>query len=177
MHPTPLMSPASLSTLCPCNLFLPKKQKTNKQTNKHLHKSLCVSLSISVCPHIFTHSLTSLLSAMGHCLIRGLWLLVHYKYWTLTGTLLRYPVVALCHGDPAALVLQDPPLHRLWQFTDDMDAGVGHLKAPSWSSLLFLILSQPGQAPPLTVVFLGLALLCCPGKVQTALPSTTTFKE
>lgn len=125
MHPTPLMSPASLSTLCPCNLFLPKKQKTNKQTNKHLHKSLCVSLSISVCPHIFTHSLTSLLSAMGHCLIRGLWLLVHYKYWTLTGTLLRYPVVALCHGDPAALDLQDPPLHLPQQLIDGVDVGVG----------------------------------------------------
>ena len=38
----------------------------------------------------------------------SLWLLLlHYQYWILMGTPLRYPVVALYHGDPAALVLQD----------------------------------------------------------------------
>jgi hypothetical protein len=30
----------------------------------------------------------------------------------------RYPVVSLCHGDPAALDLQDRPLPSLQQFID-----------------------------------------------------------
>jgi hypothetical protein len=38
--------------------------------------------------------------------VRGLRLLIHYQYWILTRTPLRYPVVALGHGDPAALDLQ-----------------------------------------------------------------------
>ena len=53
----------------------------------------------------------------------------HYQYWILTGTSLRYPVVALCHGDPAALDLQERPLHMLQQFIDGTDVGVGQLKA------------------------------------------------
>lgn len=53
----------------------------------------------------------------------------HYRYWMLTGTFLRHPVVALCREDPQALVLQDQPLHTLQQFTDDVDAGLGQLKA------------------------------------------------
>lgn len=32
------------------------------------------------------------------------------------------------HGDPAALVLQDHPLHMLYQPTGRVDVGVGHLK-------------------------------------------------
>ena len=35
----------------------------------------------------------------------------------------------LCHGDPAAFYLQDRALHRLQQFTDEVDAGVGQLQA------------------------------------------------
>ena len=38
----------------------------------------------------------------------------------LKGTPLRYPVVALCHGGPAALDLQDQPLHVLQQFIDEV---------------------------------------------------------
>jgi hypothetical protein len=33
-------------------------------------------------------------------------------------SLLRYPVVILCHGGPKALDLQDRPLHMLKQFTE-----------------------------------------------------------
>ena len=46
-------------------------------------------------------------------MVQGLWLLLHYQYWILTGTPLGYPVVALCHGDPAALDLQGQSLYAL----------------------------------------------------------------
>lgn len=42
---------------------------------------------------------------------------------------LRYPIIALCNGDPLALDLQEWLLHKLQQFTDGVDAGVGQLKA------------------------------------------------
>ena len=38
------------------------------------------------------------------------------------------PAVVLCHGDPAALDPQDPPLHVLWQFTDEVDIEANQLK-------------------------------------------------
>lgn len=40
--------------------------------------------------------------------------LLHYQYWMLTRTTLRYPV-ALCHADLAPLDQQDWPLHKLQQ--------------------------------------------------------------
>ena len=45
---------------------------------------------------------------------------------------------ALCHGDPAALDEQVWPFHMLQQFIDDVDFGVGQLKA--------LDLSLPGSS-------------------------------
>jgi len=51
------------------------------------------------------------------------WLLLYYQYWILTGIPLRYPVVGLCHGDPAALDLQDWPLS-----CSAVDVGVDQLK-------------------------------------------------
>lgn len=56
-------------------------------------------------------------------LVRGLWFLLHHQYWALTGTPLRFPVVALCHGDTGALGLPDMPLHKLQQITDGVDLG------------------------------------------------------
>ena len=47
------------------------------------------------------------------------------QYWIVTGTPLRYPVVALCHGDPVALDLQGWLLRMLQQFIDGVDVGVG----------------------------------------------------
>ena len=64
--------------------------------------------------------------------VRYLWLLLSYQYQTITRTPLRYPVVALCHGDPAALDLQDWPLHMLQQFIDEVDVEVGQFKALDW---------------------------------------------
>ena len=63
--------------------------------------------------------------------------LPHHQYWDLTGTPLGYPAVALCHECPAALNLQDWPLHTLQQFIDGVDVGVGQFKAldligPGW---------------------------------------------
>jgi hypothetical protein len=60
--------------------------------------------------------------------VQGLWLLLLYQSWILTRTPLRHPVVALCHGDLAALDLQDRPLLAFLQFTDWVDVWVGQLK-------------------------------------------------
>lgn len=57
--------------------------------------------------------------------VRGLWLLLHHQCWILPMASLRYLLVALCHGDPAALDLQDPPLHLPQQLIDGVDVGVG----------------------------------------------------
>jgi hypothetical protein len=50
-----------------------------------------------------THLYLQMFTAMSHGLVLGLWLLLYYQSWILT--LLKYPVVVLCHGDPAALEL------------------------------------------------------------------------
>jgi hypothetical protein len=49
-------------------------------------------------------------------------------YWMLTGTSLRYSIVALCHGDPATLDQQDQPFYTLQQIIHGVDAGVGQHK-------------------------------------------------
>ncbi|KAL6031843.1 hypothetical protein STEG23_030819, partial [Scotinomys teguina] len=49
--------------------------------------------------------------------------------WALTGAPLRYPVVALCHGGPSALILLDQFLHVLQQFIDGMGVGLDQLIA------------------------------------------------
>lgn len=41
------------------------------------------------------------------------------------------PVVALCYGDPAALVMQHQPLHLLQLFIGGVDVGVGQLNTVS----------------------------------------------
>ena len=58
-------------------------------------------------------------------LARGLWLLLHCQYWIVTGIPLEYSLAVLCHGDPTTLDLQDWPLHKLQQFVDGIDVGVG----------------------------------------------------
>ena len=79
-------------------------------------------------------------------LVQGLWLLLHYDCWTLIGTPLGYPVVALCHGGPAALGLQDLSLHMLQQITDGLDVGVGQLIALILGLGGFWV-SQPASCP------------------------------
>ena len=44
--------------------------------------------------------------------------LLHYQYWIPVATPLGYPVVALCHEDPAALDLQNQPFQVLRHVID-----------------------------------------------------------
>lgn len=66
----------------------------------------------------------SLLSS-AHCrvigLLLGLWFPLHHRSWALACTPLEYPAVVLCHGNSAALSLQDQHLHMLQQITDEVD--------------------------------------------------------
>jgi hypothetical protein len=71
-------------------------------TEKKILLCHSVSHSIALCPHIFACK-CSLPWVIG--LVLGRWLLLHHQYWILTGTPLRYPVVALCLKDPVVLDL------------------------------------------------------------------------
>lgn len=101
--------------LTPC-IIPPKKPPQWTEKRKHLAPP-----SFPSCQHLFIHA-----SDMGSCVvsfsipccpvsptwkcslqwvigvIQGLWPLTHNHHWTLTEIPLRYPAVALCHGDPAA---------------------------------------------------------------------------
>lgn len=77
------------------------------------------------------------------------------------GTPLRDPV-ALCHGEPAALVLQDQPLHMLQQLISGVDVRVGQLKQSLGLGGGCCV--QPTSSPAPTP--LGPALLFCPGEWQ-----------
>lgn len=55
--------------------------------------------------------------------------MLHHQCWIPAGTPLGYFIVALSHGDPVALVLQDQPPHMLQQFIDVADVGEGQCKA------------------------------------------------
>jgi len=87
-----------------------------------------MSHGVTSYPHVFT----CIATAMSHW--SGSRPLVSATPSILTGTPLcdnnSYPAVALCHGDPAALDLQDWPLHMLQHLTDGVDFGVSQLKAP-----------------------------------------------
>lgn len=58
---------------------------------------------------------------------------------------LRYPVVALCHGDPAALNLQGQPFDKVQQFRGGVDVGVGQLKALDLESSSWMAGLSPCQ--------------------------------
>ena len=61
----------------------------------------------------------------------------------LTRTPPSYPVVALCHGDPAALEQQDWPWHDSQSFTKDVDVGVGQLRALDLSWVVAVLVIVP----------------------------------
>lgn len=77
-------------------------------------------MSHTVYPFVYV----SLLSR-GHCrvigLLLGLWFPLHHGSWALVCTPLEYHAVVLCHGNSAALSLQDEHLHMLQQITDKVD--------------------------------------------------------
>ena len=88
------------------------------------------------------------------CLVWGLWHLLHYGFWALSGTPLGYPVVAFCYVHPVALDRQYWPLHVFQQFIDKMDVKVGQLIAlvlklgGSWVGQL-VILTTRASSPAL----------------------------
>jgi hypothetical protein len=98
--PIPLIPPphSLIAALLSCNL------PTTKEKYFVVEAVVCHSESHSVpfCPHFFAYkcSLQWLV-----CLAQGLWFLLFYQYWNLTGTPLGYPVVVLCHGNPTGLDL------------------------------------------------------------------------
>lgn len=84
--------------------------------------------------------------------LRSATLSIPVSHWTLLG----YPVVALCHEEPAALDQQDQSLHVIQQVIDEVDAGPGQLIAlvsgpllfPGWSIRLFFpIFTTRGSSP------------------------------
>jgi hypothetical protein len=93
---------------------------------------------------------------MSTSLFWGPWHLLHYQDCILTGTPLGYSVAALCHGDPAALVLQD------WPFIFATGASLAVLLRQGegicsphfpecshwWGARLALLLSWPGTSSP-----------------------------
>jgi hypothetical protein len=132
--PSYLVPSYLLSALATSHTHGQKKIKQiSKQKPKHKNHLVVeaavyhsASHSTSLCPHILTCK-NSLQWVIG--LIGALWVLWHHQYWVLTGTPPSYPVVALCHGDPAALEQQDWPFHVLQRSTDDVGSEVGLLKA------------------------------------------------
>ena len=86
-----------MHALYPCNLLYQQREKKNIS----LWKLECVTLQ-GVLQYTLLSTLLCLqmFIEMTHwSAIRPLWLLLLHQYWNLTGTPLRFPVLALCHGD------------------------------------------------------------------------------
>lgn len=65
--------------------------------------------------------------------------------WALSGIPLIYPVISLCHGDPAVLDLQDQSLHMLQLIIDGIDVG-GPTQSPG-PGPGWLGVGQPASRP------------------------------
>jgi hypothetical protein len=125
MHSNPTHLPSSQ----PCNL--PTKRKI----------SYCRRHSVTMCPIVYPLSIhfackCSLQRAI--CLFEGFWLLLCYQYCMLIGIPLRYPVVTMCHGDPAAWMCRTGPfIHssRYWGGSTQRPES-GPRRYLSWSALL-----------------------------------------
>lgn len=84
-----------------------KQQKTNQpnEIKQKEEKSCCGSCSVACESRSLRYSSfifsceCSLPWAIGLAL--GLWFQLHHWWWAPTGTLLRYPVFVMHHGDPA----------------------------------------------------------------------------
>ena len=132
----------------------PPKKRKQWQQKQSCHESCSVSQ--------FTHYPNSsackwsLQWTFGHwCESKPLALLYH-QYWILPRMHLRYPVVALCHGDPAALEEQHWSIHLLQQFIAGVDDGVGQVKA----LYLGLVVAELVSLAPMSYQHLSV-LLCC----------------
>jgi hypothetical protein len=136
--------------------------------NKEKKKSHCGRYSVSQCVPQYTLLCILLCLQMFIAMTcrsgkRPLWLLLFYLYFNLTGTLLRYLLVAL-HQQPS----------------NGVDVGVCHFKALALSlrgiwarqSVGSSTVMPSGAGSPATP---KPALLCCPGEVTgPTLPSATT---
>ena len=73
--------------------------------------------------------------------------LAYRLHWTLTETP-GHPTVALSHGDPAAMLLQDQCLHALQQVIGGVDVGVGQPKAQDVGTEVAELVSWGSLGPP-----------------------------
>jgi hypothetical protein len=119
MHPHSTHVPVPPST-CPASLQPPSEKEK---------KNSCGSCSVSQCVPLYTFLPTPLylqmLIAVSPCCVLRPLASATLSILTLTRIPLGYPVVALCHRDPAALDLQDWLLHALQQCIDGVDQSPG----------------------------------------------------
>lgn len=129
-------------------------------------------MAVPPCPDLSTYLFLQMFIASG--LVRGLCLLLLYPSCSPTEIL---PWISGCcsvpWGSPAALVLQDWPLHMLKQFTDDVDIGWANLKPgpawqQSWSAASSPVPIPPGLAFPLSQATGGARLSSAARKRQDA---------
>lgn len=126
---------------------------------------------VAVCHTIYPLAQAYSLENVCCCesLVCGLWLLLHYPYWTLTETPLGYPAAALRHGGPAALVLQNQPVYTLQQLTDRVNVWWPMLNQCLISGLSQFSSPQLMPQGP-SLMSPELALLCHPGYRWGQLP-------
>lgn len=125
LHEFHIMYPSSthlpVPSCPPFALTTTQKLQANNSISSWKLSYASVSHSISFCPHIFA---CKMFTAIG--LVQDL--LWHRRFWILTRPPPCYPVVVLCHGDPAALDKQDQPF-RVSQLFADIYLRVGQLRA------------------------------------------------
>jgi hypothetical protein len=144
--PFPLISPSL--HICPCNL--PDKRKIKIRiklnNNKKSHCRNCIPFCPKELANVYVNE-SSIWRPLASAILSVLD----------THLLSRYSVVVLCHGDPAALSLQDQLFCLLQQFIDGVDVGVDQLKAldlgkgGSWLVQLIissLVLVRGGASSP-----------------------------
>lgn len=124
----------------------PKKTKIKNNKNKKVSHCGSCSGCITVCPTLYTFIKTVLLKifiAMTHW--SGFKPLASATLSILDSHLtpLRYPVVGLCLGDSAALVMQDLTLHISQQFINGVDVGMTNIKPWIWAWLVVKLVRPP----------------------------------
>lgn len=153
--------PHCYSSPCPsvsgfCPWALPLKENKNKIKFKKLKFKLkCLTVEPAVyhglsptllfCPN----KITNVYCSESFAWFEASWLLLHFKHWNCTRTPLGYPVVAVCHGAPAALCLQGQHLHMFYQFLHGADVGWANLKP--WIRVLVVIAELHSACSPITI--------------------------
>ena len=91
-----------------------------------VRKLQCNAVNYTIIPFVHISTCTCSLQSVIS-LVRGLWFLLHYRFWAITKTPLGYPVVALYYGDPASLGLRVRFFHLLQKIIDKVDDGLSHI--------------------------------------------------